>query len=269
MIGGKSISGFVITYNEQDDIAECLESMKWADELVVVDSHSTDATVEIARRYTDKVIQREFAGHVGQTRFAFEQTTGDWTLWLDADERLTPQAADEIRAEFERPGGPDCDGFAFPRKTCFLGRWITHGGWYPQHKLRLMRREAARIVGEEPHPEAVVTGRVRRLRGDILHYSYPGGILEYVRRSASYADIAARGRFARGKRASAAGLVLRPPLAFLKSYVLKLGLLDGVPGLAVAAGTAYHRFVRDLRLRELAQARSGDAPGQANGARQL
>ncbi len=251
MIGGKSISGFVITGNEEENVRACLESMKWVDELVVVDSHSQDATVEIARQYTDRIIQHDFAGHVAQTRFAFEQTTCEWVLWLDADERLTDQAEGEVRRAFEQPGGPACDGFAFPRRTYLLGRWITHGVWYPKHKLRLMRREAAAIVGEEPHPEAVVEGKVKKLNGDILHHSYPGGILDYVRSSARYADLAARNRFARGKGASMVHLVFGPPLTFLKSYVLKLGFLDGVPGMAVAAGTAYHKFIRDLRLWEM------------------
>lgn len=257
MIGGKSISGFVITYNEEDNIRACLESMKWVDELVVVDSCSSDGTVEIARQYTDKIIEREFAGHVAQTRFAFEQTSCQWALWLDADERLTQEAAQEVRDIFEQPGPPSYDGFAFPRKTYFLGRWITHGGWYPQHKVRLVRREAAAIVGLGPHPAAVVEGRTKKLKGDILHLSYPGGVLDYVRRSALYADVGARDRFARGKRASVPDFLLRPPLGFLKSYVLKLGFLDGIPGLAVAAGTAYHKFIRVLRLWELAHA---DAP---------
>jgi len=255
LIGGYSLSGFVIAQNEQDDIGDCLESIKWVDELVVVDSFSQDATVQIARRYTDRIVEHAFEGHVAQTKFAFEQTTCDWVLWLDADERLTPLAAHEVREQFERPHGPECDGFAFPRKTYFLGRWITHGGWYPQYKVRLMRRAAGRIVGEEPHPEAVVAGTVRKLKGDILHYSYPGGLVEYARRSAAYADIAARSRLARGKRASLIGLVLEPPMVFLKGYVLKLGMLDGVPGLGVAAGSAYHRLIRDLRLWELAHSR--------------
>jgi len=252
MIGGTTISGFVITYNEEAAIRECLESMKWADELVVVDSFSQDATVEIAREYTDKVIQREFAGYVPQTRFAFEQTTCDWVLWLDADERLSDRAIAEIREAFEQPGEAACDGFSFPRKTHFLGRWITHGGWYPQRKLRLFRRAVARIAGEQIHPEAAVPGPVRRLKGDMLHFSFPGGIMDYVERSQKYAEIAARERFAKGKRVGLAGLLLRPPMAFLQGYVLRLGFLDGVPGLAVAAGRAYHKFMRDMRLWELA-----------------
>ena len=261
MIGGQTISGFVIAYNEQARIGDCLESMKWADELVVVDSYSTDATVEIARRYTDKIVQRQFDGHVGQTAFAFSQVTGDWVLWLDADERLTPQAADEVRRELERPGGPAYDAFAFPRKTMYLGRWITHGGWYPQHKVRLARRAAGRVAGGEPHPELTVDGRVKMLAGDILHLSFPGGVMDYARRSLSYADIAARTRFAQGRRAGWTSILLKPVGAFLKSYVLKRGFLDGVPGLAVGMGTAFHRFTRELRLWELGREGSDGRAG--------
>ncbi|MHC4789570.1 MAG: glycosyltransferase family 2 protein, partial [Planctomycetota bacterium] len=244
MIGDTTVSGFVITYNEQDNIADCLESMKWADELVIVDSYSEDATIEMARRYTDRIIQHEFAGHVEQTQFALEQTTCDWVLWLDADERLTTEATEQIRRNLEPAGSPGYSGFAFPRRTHFLGRWIAHGGWYPQRKLRLALRAEARVVGTNPHPELVVEGNVKKLDGDILHFSFPGGILEYVQRSGAYADVAARARFARGTRASLCNLILKPPFAFLRSYVLKAGILDGVPGLAVAMGTAYHRFVR-------------------------
>ncbi len=251
MLGGQSVSAIVITYNEEDAIRDCLESVRWADELVVVDSYSEDATLAIAREYTDRIIQREFAGYVAQTRFAFEQTTGDWVLWLDADERLTPAALQEVKRYFERPEGPRCDGFAFPRLTFFMDRWIRHSGWYPQHKLRLFRRAAARIVGRPPHPTARVSGRVRLLRGNILHLSYPNGVVEMAERSARFADRAARARYAGGKRFSWVNLLFKPPLEFLKKYLLCLGALDGLPGLAIAAGSAYHRFVREVRLWQL------------------
>jgi len=260
MLGGRFISAFVITYNEEGAIRDCLESLKWADEIVVVDSHSTDRTVEIARQYTDRIILHDFAGHTAQTRFAFEQTSGEWTLWLDADEVLTQRALDEIYEAFDRPGGPQHDGYAFPRKTYFLGRWVRHGGWYPQHRLRLMRREVASIVGPRAHPRAVVEGKVRKLRGEILHLSYPGGILEYIERSRTYAEISAQERFEQGRRAGLLDMVCRPPLTFLSRYVLKLGVLDGVAGLAVAAGAAYHRFVRDLRLYELERVSGPELP---------
>jgi len=256
VINGQRISGFVITQNVQEVVRDCLESMKWVDELVVVDSHSDDATRRIAAEYTNRIIEHEFQGHVAQTRYAFEQTTGDWVLWLDSDERLTGAALDQIRSHLAGPERDEWDGLAFPRATYFLNRWIRHGGWYPQHKLRLMRRVCAQIVGTEPHPEAVVQGRVRKLSGDILHLSYPGGVSDYLQRSCRYADISARGRFAQGKRASWRALLCKPPLVFLKSYVARAGFLDGVPGLAVAMGSACYRFSRDLRLWELEHGRA-------------
>lgn len=259
MIGKHSVSGFVITFNEEANIRDCLEGMKWADEIVVVDSFSEDATVEIAREYTDRIVQRPFAGHVGQTRFALEQTTCDWVLWLDADERLTPAAHEQVFEALESPGDVPWAGFAFPRKTWFLDRWITHSGWYPQHKLRLFRREKAVIVGDEPHPAAIVDGPVRDFTGDILHYSYPGGLQDLVRRSASYADIGAGVRYERGMRFSILRLLLRPPFDLFKKYVLQLGLLDGLPGVAIAAGSAYYRFLREVSLWEIEHGREPEA----------
>jgi len=263
MIGGHSVSGVVITLNEERNIRDCIESMKWADEIIVVDSFSKDATVEIARQYTDKVIERPFEGFVDQIDFALSRATCEWVLWLDADERLTPEALAEVTAAFEPPGGPDCDGFAFPRKTWFLDRWITHSGWYPQHKLRLFRREGAEIVGEEPHPKARVPGPTRRLGGDILHLSYPGGMAQLAERSARYASLAAVARYARGKRFSLLSLLSRPPFAAFKRYVLQLGVLDGLPGLAIAVGAGYYRFLREVKLWELAHAPDGMPPGDS------
>jgi len=260
MIGGQSISGVVITLNEERNIVACLESIKWADEIVVVDSYSRDATVELARRYTDRIIQRRFTGFVSQMQFAVDQAGCDWVLWLDADERLTAEAVEEMRREFERPGGPECDGFEFRRKTWLMGRWIMHGGWYPEYRLRLFRRGRGRVVGQEPHSSAVVSGPVKRLRGEILHLSYPGGLGDLARRAVRYAEIAARERHAAGKRFSMLNLLARPPLAFLKRYVLRLGALDGMPGLAIAVGAAYYRFLREMRLWELERG-AGEGPG--------
>jgi len=262
MLGGQRISGFVIAYNEEGSIAECLETMKWVDELVVVDSFSEDATVQIARRYTDKIVQRPFVAYTDQTRFAFEQTTGDWVLWLDADERLTDEAQQEVRARFEQPGGPGADGFAFPRKNFLRGRWIKHGGWYPQYKVRLFRRQVSRIVGNPAHPAAEVDGTIVKLRGDILHYSYPGGIVELAQRSARFADLMAQERHERGKRFRLLNLLFKPSFEFFKKYFLQLGLLDGMPGFAIAVGSAYYRFVREVRLWELAHGQEGGEGGE-------
>ncbi len=258
MIEGHRFSAFVITENEEEAIRGCLESIKWVDELVVVDSYSRDRTLAIAGEYTDRLVTHRFVSHRDQTSYALAQTTCDWVLWLDADERLTQQAYDEIRHWFTRPGGPQCDGFSLPRRTYFLDRWVAHGGWYPQPKLRLMRRAVAAIGGYAPHPEAHVPGRVRCLKGDILHLSYPGGVTEMMRRSARFAELAAGARYGDGRRFAVLNLLLKPPLDFLKKYVLQRGFLDGLPGLAIAVGSAHYRFVREVRLWELEH---GAAPG--------
>ena len=258
MIGDKAISAFVITQNEERNIADCLESLKWADELAVVDSFSEDRTVEIARRYTDRILQHRFAGHVAQTRYASEQTTCPWVLWLDADERLTQAALDEVRTIFNQPGEPTYRGFAFPRKTFFMGRWITHSGWYPQHKVRLFHRESGSIAGDEPHPHVALEGPAKNLRGNILHYTYPGGLRDLVAVSTRYAGYAAEAKHAAGKGFSLLSLLLKPPGTFLKKYLVQMGFLDGLPGLAISVGAAYYRFMREVMIWELEH--PGDSP---------
>ena len=165
------ISAVIIAFNEEKNIRGCLESIKWVDEIIVVDSFSNDATVEICREYTDRVIQREWPGHVKQKQFALEQATGDWILSLDADERLSEEAAEEIESRVLQ-GPQSADGFIFPRQSYYLGRWISHGGWYPDSKLRLVRRGRAKWGGEDPHDKLIIDGRAEHLRGKILHYVY-------------------------------------------------------------------------------------------------
>lgn len=260
MLNGHSISAFVITCDEEENIADCLRTLRWVDELVVVDSFSDDDTVEIARRAADRVVRQEFLGYRDQTRFAFEQTTGDWVVWLDADERLTAEARESIKAEFDRPAGPTRDGYAFPRRTWFVDRWIKHSGWYPQPRVRMFRREKTEIRGGAAHPRAKVDGEVKRLAGDILHFSYPEGLSGMVRRSARFARIGAEERYREARRFSLPRLVFRPPLEFLKKYLLQLGVLDGMPGFLIAVGSAYYRFVREATMWELDHAGEPDAP---------
>jgi glycosyltransferase involved in cell wall biosynthesis len=252
MLGGHTVSAFAITYNEEDNIRGCLECLRWVDEIVVVDSFSEDRSVAIAREFTDRVIQQKFLGYTAQTRFACQQTTGDWVVWLDADERLSERAVEQIKAELQRPEGPRAEGFSLPRKTYFLDRWITHSGWYPQHKVRVFRRDLGQIAGSSAHPTAVVDGRVKKLKGDILHHSYPGGVMEMVHRSARFADMLADERWRAGRRCSMGDLLIKPPLEFFKKYFLRLGVLDGMPGFIIAVASAYYRFVRAAKMWELA-----------------
>ena len=254
MIGNQKTSAFVITYNEEDNIADCLRTLAWADEILVVDSFSEDRTVEVAGQYADDVIQEEFRGHVGQTRFASGRTSHPWIMWLDADERLTDQAIEDVRGVLGAPGGPSHHGFAFPRKTFFMDRWITHSGWYPQPKVRLWHRDHGEVVGDEPHPHVKMDGPVKNLDGDILHYSYPAGMRDMVATSTKYAWMAARLRHDDGKSWSLLSMLLKPPGNFLKKFVLQLGVLDGLPGFAIAVGSAYYRFMREVMMWELENA---------------
>ena len=251
MIGGHRVSGFVITYNEEDYIENCLESLRWVDELVVVDSHSDDHTVEVARRYTDNIVLQEFLGHARQTAFAAEQTTMPWVMWLDADERLTQQALDEIREFLSGEDADECAGMSFPRKTFFMDRWITHSGWYPKHKLRLFHRDRTEMGGEGPVPEVIAHGEVRQAEGDILHLTYPRGIVDMMDTSNDFTTRAARVRREGGRRMSWCKLLLEPPFEFLKKFLLQLGFLDGFPGLVISAGSAYYKFIREAKMWEL------------------
>lgn len=244
-----TLSAAVITFNEEKNICRCLESLRWADEIIVVDSFSTDATVELSRRYTDRVVQRAWPGHVAQKQFALEQAAGDWIISLDADEELSAAAADDIRALLAR--GPSAvAGCSFPRRSFYLGRWIRHGGWYPDRKLRLVRRGRARWTGDDPHDKLVVDGEVRNLSGRINHYVYRD-ISHQLRTVDSFSRITAEQWRARGKRAGAAVMLGKTIGKFFETYVWKLGFLDGMPGFIIAVISSYYVFLKYAKLWEL------------------
>jgi glycosyltransferase involved in cell wall biosynthesis len=243
-----TISACVITLNEEENIRDCLESVKWADEIIVVDSFSKDRTVEIAREYTDRVIQRPWPGHIEQKNFALEQGTRDWLLSIDADERVSPGLAEEIRQVLSQPDRKEL-GYTVPRKTFYLNRWITHGGWYPNRKLRLVRRGKARWAGVNPHDHLYADGPVGALEGDLLHYTYRD-ISDHLKTIDNYTTIASRELRAQGKGCALAHMLLNPPARFLKMYVLRLGFLDGVAGFIVAALAAHYVFLKYAKLWE-------------------
>ncbi len=246
----------VITFNEADNIARCLESVPFADEIVVVDSGSTDGTVDIARRFTERVVHHDWPGHVAQKQYAVDLATHDWILSLDADEVVDVGLRRLI--EQWKTAEPPYDAYTVCRRTFYLGRWINHSGWYPDTRIRLFDRRQARWEGYNPHDLVVCRGRVGELRGDLLHYSYRN-LAHHLKRIDEYTTIMAREYHERGKRARRLDIVLRPPLAFLKKYLLKLGFLDGFHGLIVCALTAYYVFCKYLKLWEL-QTRPAGAP---------
>ena len=244
------ISATIIVRNEEHNIAEVCETLAWADEIVIVDSDSTDGTVEIARRYTDKIFNREFKGYQDKHEFADAQTTGDWIFWIDADERVTAELKDSIDKLREVREGVLADGYKISRKTFFLGRWIRHCGWYPDYQMRLYRKEKSYWDGIAPHQTAHVNGRVETLDGEFLHYTKQS-LSEYHRVTDSYATLAAKHLVKSGKTVGAFGILSNTIAAFIRTYFLKLGFRDGVPGMIIAVFTAYGVFLKYAKVWEL------------------
>ncbi len=245
------VSVCIITKDEEGNLPECLDSVKWADEIVVVDSRSRDRTREIAAAAGAKVLERDFPGHIEQKNFAVGQAAHDWVLCIDADERLSPELSASVRRALEDPG--DRAGFECARLTFHGGRPIRHGGWYPDRKLRLFDRRRARWGGRNPHDHVVADGPVGRLEGDLLHHSYRS-LSDHVRQIDFFTTIAAREKKARGERSSLFRLALHPFGKFLRMYFLKAGFLDGTAGFVVAVTGAYYVFLKYAKLRELDRA---------------
>ncbi|MBI2192908.1 MAG: glycosyltransferase family 2 protein [Planctomycetes bacterium] len=243
------ISATVITRNEAGNIRECLESLRWVDDLVVVDSESTDRTVEIAREFTSRVHVRPWDGFVDQKNYACSLAEHDWVLSVDADERVTPELRDEILGVLSRPEGR-AEGYCLPRRTTYLGRVIWHGGWYPDETVRLFRRSHGVFVGQELHERVEVRGRVERLLHPLAHLSYHN-LSDQIERVDRYSSLAAGAWYNWGRASTLAGLLVRPPWKFFETYFWKLGMLDGMPGLIIAVMTSYYVFLKHAKLWEL------------------
>jgi glycosyltransferase involved in cell wall biosynthesis len=243
------ISTCIITYNEEENIRDCIESVLWTDEIVLVDSRSTDRTVEIARTYTDRIFIKDWDGFVGQKNFAASQCSYPWILSLDADERVSPELKMEIQCLFKNGREPDEDGFLIPRHTFYLGRWINHGGWYPDHQLRLFRRDKGRWEGEGIHERVVISGKKGYLRGDIIHYTYRN-ISHQLKTIDRFSDISVNLWLNKGKRPNFVGFLFHPAVKFFETYIYKGGFLDGIPGLIIAMASSFYIFVKYAKLWE-------------------
>jgi glycosyltransferase involved in cell wall biosynthesis len=245
-------SGVVICFNEEDHIAGCLESLAWCDEIVVVDSGSTDRTREIARRYTDKVIEQEFLGYVKQKNFALERAAHDWVVSLDADEALTPELADEIRRELAANDG-SIAGYELDRVTHYLGVWHDAGDWYPDWQLRVFPRSRGHWVGRDPHDRVQLDGPTRRLRHRLEHRNYRD-LAEQIQTIDRFSRHQARAMFDEGVRFRLLDLLFRPAYRFFKGYVLRRGFTKGLPGFLVSVSSAYYVFMKYAKLWELERA---------------
>ena len=242
------VSVTIITKNESADIGAALDSVSWADERIVVDSCSTDETVAIATQHGARVVSREWPGYVAQKNYAASLAANDWILSVDADERVTPALADEIRSTLERE--PDARGFRIPRVTFHLGRWIRTTDWYPDYQLRLYDRRAAEWTGKYVHEGVKVNGRVGRLRNDLQHYAYRDQA-EHQETIDHYTSLAAKQMFEQGRRASSLDLALQPAFAFFRNYILKRGFLDGSVGLTISKMNAHYVGLKFRKLRDL------------------
>jgi glycosyltransferase involved in cell wall biosynthesis len=245
------LSVVVVTRNEQDRLRAALESVAWADEIVVVDAESDDKTVTIAREFTDHVVVRPWPGYAAQKNVAIDLATGDWILSLDADETVSAELTAEIRRVLAADG--PADGYSVPRRNIFWGRWVRHGGLYPDWQLRLFRRGRGRFSERAVHESVRVDGRVERLTGHLEHRSYRD-VGDFLARADRYAALAAADAVAQGRRAGARDFVLRPLGRFLSMYVLYRGFLDGWPGFLLASLYAYYVLIRAVKIWERTKA---------------
>ncbi len=245
------VSAVIITMNEAVNIQRCLDSVRWCDEVVLVDSGSSDATVEIARRHGCLVSTRPFTGYGDQKQFAVDQASHDWILSIDADEVITPGLRDELLA-FLGTGSMDAAGVEIPRTMVFLGREFKRGAEHASPLLRMFRRSLGGFTSAAVHERIDVRGRVTRCGGEMLHYSYVS-IEQYLQKFNAYTTAAARMQHAQGKRASVASIVLAFPLGFVRQYFLKGNFLNGYPGFLWAFLSAVYPVVKYAKLRELSR----------------
>src|SRR5271154_4955140 len=219
------ISAAIITFNEERNIARVIESLRCCDEIVVVDSGSSDRTVELATKLGARVIESGWVGFAGQKNYASERCENDWVLSLDADEALSEALEGEIWQI--KKNGPDVDAYTMPRMAQYLGRWILHSGWYPDRKVRLFDRRKARWVGDYVHESVGVDGSVGHLKSNILHFTC-SSLSEHLKTMDRYTTLAAEQLVEQRKKIGFQELVMNPPWTFFKTYFLKAGFLDGL-----------------------------------------
>jgi glycosyltransferase involved in cell wall biosynthesis len=244
------LSVTVITRDEEAQIGVCLDSVGWADEIVIVDTGSADRTLEICRKYTPYVETQRWEGYAAAKNAAIERATGDWILSLDADERVTAELHEEIAVLRQQPLASLADGYAIPRRNYLWGHWLRHGGLYPDYQIRLFKRGRGQFTARRVHESVQIDGRVQRLQQPLEHYSYQR-LGDVIRRLDRYADLAALDLREQGQPFHVTALVMRPLGRFLRNYVLKQGFRDGIPGLIMAVSYAYSVFCREAKLWEL------------------
>ncbi len=242
------LSVILIVYNEEKKLNACLQSVRWADEIIVVDSFSTDKTLSIAKRYTDRVFQRPFKGYGDQKAFALAQATGRWVLSLDADERVSPALKKEILDKIGQDEG--IAGFYLPRQNYFCGHLIKHSGWYPDYQLRLFKREKASFDSRLVHEKVVVEGRVGHLKYPLIHYTYDS-LDDFLNKMQRYSELWAKEQIKKEKKGGILKGFGHGIWTFLKMYFLRAGFLDGRYGLLLASLYATYTLIKYAKLEEI------------------
>ena len=245
------VSVTIIALNEESHIRQAIESVQWAEEIIVVDSGSTDQTVEIAQSLGAKVIYHKWPGYGQQKNFAQSQASYDWVLNLDADEVISPESRDEICDQLMRVAqeGTSTRGFYFPRKTFYLMRWIRYGGWYPNYLLRLADRRFARWSEPNVHEQLLVEGETQKLNHPLLHYAF-SSIEDQIHTNLRFSRLGSQDLLKKGKKPSLIKLILKPIGKFIETYILKRGMLDGLPGLIISVNAAHSIFLKYAYLFE-------------------
>lgn len=243
------ISACVITHNEESKIERCLKSIQWCHEIIVVDSFSGDRTVDICRRYTQRVYQHEWLGYIGQRNLIREMANCPWVLFLDADEEISPALRSEIEQELAE-AGQGIAGYQFPRQVYYLGKWIRHGEWYPDIKLRLFKKDLGFSAGQEPHDHVVVNGPCKTLKSPLWHYTYDD-MFDHLNTMNRFSGISARAKYRENSRFRWVDFIFRPIWRFFKGYVLKLGILDGRRGFLIALISSFGVAMKYSKIWEI------------------
>lgn len=249
MVSREAFSAVIITLNAAAQIEACLQSVAFADEVLVVDCGSTDATLALAQKAGARILHQDWLGYGAQKQFAISQAKNDWVLCLDADERVSTPLRTAIEAALM---APKAYGFDLPRCNRFMGRWLRHGEGYPDWSLRLFHRKYGRWSEDPVHEKVELDGAPGRLQGDLLHESAED-LTRYLEKQNRYTTLQAAVLRQRGKRASVAQMVLSPLLRFVKFYIGRLGFLDGVPGLVHIAIGCHNSFIKYAKLRACAK----------------
>jgi len=252
------ITACIITLNEEDNIARCLESVSWANECLVVDSGSEDRTCEIARDYGARVLDNDWPGYRDQKQFAADQAQYDWIFSIDADEEVSSTLAGSIRNHFQTRPSPETS-FLVCRKCYFLGRWIEHGSWYPDWIRRLFNRNQSHWTGGDLHERLKHTEKTKKLDGHLFHYPYKN-LAENVQYGNYYSGIQANELYEEGKSSGLLKALGHGGFKFIKDYWLKKGILDGMPGFIIATIGSFNVFLKYAKLWEYQETNSEEEP---------